>query len=493
MAAVVVVVVDKEFVVHVAPIDVDRVLTITELLRSCTEATGSVGPSSFQTLDVQSMASQLTLILNVLLRDSILQVTDNLKIEADNDSLNIEEIQVGQCNRLIELAEKAIALWLSWHDTGRKTLLRQDRQDVREEEEEAQQPSPKSPEIFIMAIKCVFETKQANWLNLENAPPQTLITFGKNLREIIKREPEQLGAVDFLNSIKQKESLPTGGGHLNECMDAVIKIINTQFRLVKDMLMQFFNEDKVSQAPISLEMLGEAWGEDGSLQMSSELAETLAKEDKVVLLQKIDQLSGVSQILGEMSDDDRESENVWSGKSLELRTVSIALSAVLKAFTCQKAVNVVSCSDEEKQESYKEDVATYFADFCVENQNLGKQSNQAEDLKISLQPTLDALKSFHDYMKMTLTSYMRAVMIPLHNAVEEVSTHSPIDLKPIQSGAINNGKLQELLQSLLDINKNGLMDCLKNMSTYLKAFEKFQSSCPDIKHVDGQNFYGLGD
>ena len=57
VAAVVVVVVDKEFVVHVAPIDVDRVLTVTELLRSCTEATGSVGPSSFQTLDVQSMAS----------------------------------------------------------------------------------------------------------------------------------------------------------------------------------------------------------------------------------------------------------------------------------------------------------------------------------------------------------------------------------------------------------------------------------------------------
>ena len=79
VAAVVVVVVDKEFVVHVAPIDVDRILTVTELLRSCTEATGSVGPSSFQTLDVQSMASQLTLILNALLRDSILQVTDNLK------------------------------------------------------------------------------------------------------------------------------------------------------------------------------------------------------------------------------------------------------------------------------------------------------------------------------------------------------------------------------------------------------------------------------
>ena len=101
MAAVAVVVVDKEFVVHVAPIDVNKVLTVTELLRQCTDATGSVTPSSFETLDVQSMASKLTLILNVLLSDAILQVTDNLKIGDDNDSLNIEEIEVGQCNRFI--------------------------------------------------------------------------------------------------------------------------------------------------------------------------------------------------------------------------------------------------------------------------------------------------------------------------------------------------------------------------------------------------------
>ena len=91
-------------------------------------------------------------------------------------------------------------------------------------------------------------------------------------------------------------------------------------------------------------------------------------------------------------------------------------------------------------------------------------------------------------MKMTLTSYMRAVMIPLQNAVEEVSTHSSLDLKPLAGGAINKDKLQEMLQSLLEINKTGLIDSLKNMSMYLKAFEKFQSSCPDIKHVDGQNF-----
>ena len=164
-------------------------------------------------------------------------------------------------------------MWLSWHGTGLKTLLRQD----GKEEEEAQQPSPMSPEVIIIAIKCVFKTKQGNVLdNLESAPPQTLISFGKNLREIIKRELERFGAVDFLNSIEQKQSLQIGG-HLNECMDAIIKTINTQFRLVKDMLMQFFNEDKAVQAPVSLDMLAEAWGEDGSLQMSSELAETLAK------------------------------------------------------------------------------------------------------------------------------------------------------------------------------------------------------------------------
>ena len=65
-----------------------------------------------------------------------------------------------------------------------------------------------------------------------------------------------------------------------------------------------------------------------------------------------------------------------------------------------------------------------------------------------------------------------------------MSTHSTIDLKPILSGLTNANKLQELL----DINKNGLIDSLKNMSTHLKVFEKFQSSCLDIKHVDGQNF-----
>ena len=167
------------------------------------------------------------------------------------ESLNIESIDVGLCNRLIDLCDKAIALWKAWHGKGSKTLLRQD----EKKGEEAQQPSPMSPEVIIIAIKCVFKTKQGNVLNnLESAPPQTLISFGKNLREIIQREPERLGAGAFLNSIEHRTSLQNGG-HLDQCMDAIIKTINTQFRLVKDMLMQFFNEDKASQAPISLDML----------------------------------------------------------------------------------------------------------------------------------------------------------------------------------------------------------------------------------------------
>ena len=72
--------------------------------------------------------------------------------------------------------------------------------------------------------------------------------------------------------------------------------------------------------------------------------------------------------------------------------------------------------------------------------------------------------------------------------MEDVSTHSSLDLKPFAGGAINKDTLQEMLQSLLEINKTGLIDSFKSMSMYLKAFEKFQSSCPDIKHVDGQNF-----
>ena len=182
-----------------------------------------------------------------------------------------------------------------------------------------------------------MKTKQGQALlnDLTNAPPQTLINFGLHLREIIQREPEQLGAVAFLKSIEQQESLHNGG-HFDKCMEAIIKNINAQNRLVKDLLMQLFNEDKVSKVPISLVMLLQAWGEDGSMQMSSDLAVTLADNDKIALLTQLDQLAGVSQILGEMSDE--SAENIWSGKSLELRTLSTALPAVLKVFICQKTV-----------------------------------------------------------------------------------------------------------------------------------------------------------
>ena len=185
-----------------------------------------------------------------------------------------------------------------------------------------------------------MKTKQGQALlnDLTNAPPQTLINFGLQLREIIQREPERLGAVAFLKSIEQQESLHNGG-HLDKCMEAIIKNINAQNRLVKDLLMQLFNEDKVSKVPISLVMLLQAWGEDGSMQMSSDLAVILAEND-IALHTHLDQLAGVSQILGEMSDE--SAENIWSGKSLELRTLSTALPAVLKVYICQKTVNAVT-------------------------------------------------------------------------------------------------------------------------------------------------------
>ena len=47
-------------------------------------------------------------------------------------------------------------------------------------------------------------------------------------------------------------------------MEDIIKNINAQNRLVKDLLTRLFSEDKVSKVPISLEMLLQAWGEDGS-------------------------------------------------------------------------------------------------------------------------------------------------------------------------------------------------------------------------------------
>ena len=79
-----------------------------------------------------------------------------------------------------------------------------------------------SPEVIIMSTKCVMETKQGQVLNnLTSAPLQTLINSGKQLREIIRREPERLGVVAFLNSFG---------------MEAIIKNINAQNRLIKDLL-----------------------------------------------------------------------------------------------------------------------------------------------------------------------------------------------------------------------------------------------------------------
>ena len=108
------------------------------------------------------------------------------------------------CVWLVFVSNKRLIGWLSWHGKGSKTLLRQD----EKEEEEAQQPSPMSPEVIIMSIKCVMKTKQGQVLNnLTSAPLQTLINSGKQLREIIQREPERLGAVVFLNSIEPRPPL----------------------------------------------------------------------------------------------------------------------------------------------------------------------------------------------------------------------------------------------------------------------------------------------
>ena len=51
---------------------------------------------------------------------------------------------------------------------------------------------------------------------------------------------------------------------MDQCMEAIIKNINAQKRLVKDLLTRLFSEDKVSKVPISLEMLLQVWGEDGA-------------------------------------------------------------------------------------------------------------------------------------------------------------------------------------------------------------------------------------
>ena len=161
------------------PIDYEKkILKVQELFRQATDAAGSLTPSSFTALNVQSIANKLTLIIDVAVRDAILQVTDNLKIE--NESLNIESIDVGLCNRLIDLCDKAIALWKAWHGKDSKTFLRQD----EKKGEEAQQPLPVSPDVIVMSIKCFLKTilgHTSAMNNLSTLSPQTLINFGKKL------------------------------------------------------------------------------------------------------------------------------------------------------------------------------------------------------------------------------------------------------------------------------------------------------------------------
>ena len=94
-----------------------------------------------------------------------------------------------------------------------------------------------------------MKTKQGQVLNnLTSAPLQTLIILSKQLRELVQQEPERLGAVAFLNSFG---------------MEAIIKNINAQSRSIKDLLTRLFSEDKISKVLISLEMLLQAWGENG--------------------------------------------------------------------------------------------------------------------------------------------------------------------------------------------------------------------------------------
>ena len=104
--------------------------------------------------------------------------------------------------------------------------------------------------------------------------------------------------------------------------------------------------------------------------------------------------------------------------------MSTALPAVLE-------VNAVTSSDEARRDFIKEEAATQYADFCVELQNLEHQCSKGEDLKISAQPILAGLKkSFNEYMKGILTPSLRAEIVPLNNAREEMNTRSSIDLSP---------------------------------------------------------------
>ena len=114
---------------------------------------------------------------------------------------------------------------------------------------------------------------------------------------------------------------------------------------------------------------------------------------------------------------DESAENIWSGKSLELRTLSTALPPVLKVFICQKTVNAVTSSDEARRDFIKGLAATEYVDFWIFGQ-----------------PHLAALKCINEYVhERDSHTSLRAEIVPLNNAREEVNTHSSIDLKPILS------------------------------------------------------------
>ena len=85
--------------------------------------------------------------------------------------------------------------------------------------------------------------------------------------------------------------------------------------------------------------------------------------------------------------------------------MSTALPAVLRVLICQKTVNAVTSSDEARRDFIKEEAATQYADFCVELRRIEHQFSMGEDLEISAQPILAALKSVNAYMNGILTPF----------------------------------------------------------------------------------------
>ena len=120
---------------------------------------------------------------------------------------------------------------------------------------------------------------------------------------------------------------------------------------------------------------------------------------------------------------------------VEMRHVSCASSPALPAVL---DVNAVTSSDEARRDSIKRVAAARYADFCAELQKLEHLCGMREDLKIllkiSAQPHLAALKYVNEYVhEGDLYTSLRAAIVSLNNAQEEVNTHSSIDLKPILS------------------------------------------------------------